>query len=188
MDPALEKLEKLLDNAILEKNRIGEREFKRFVPLFQISTTHDNTKNQSTAEHTRIDAVQEDKEKLAVEWKKRVSLYHEVRVVNDSTGEVVYTLPAARTRVPTLNELDPENGGEMMDALVNSMIRSTPVRNLAVPYIEAVSNIIENGIPKEEVAKRQARFDQLTSEVTGKSPNAKKTTEETGVPAGTTWS
>ena len=185
-DKRLASLEQELYSTLKAKNTVPLSEFKHYQPLFQTSSIPEASENPSPDEVEATHAAKDRLYELSRDWRNRVSLQEEVQIVDDATGDVLVTLPAVQNRIPTMNETLPEHGGQLMDALDNSMVRSSSVRNLAAPYIDAVKQVIKKSILESEVKKKQARFNELAAVIEGDATIEPKESSKS-VPTGTEW-
>lgn len=119
----LTKMEEALDSSIKQKNTLTQHEFQHFEPLF------------------RGGADSSTLERLGDEWAMRVSLYDEVRIVDDN-GKVINKLSPALQHVNSLNTIDP-NG-----ALVNALVHELTIDNPIHSQLKQVGDIFVQGIKK----------------------------------------
>jgi hypothetical protein len=156
-----EELAARLALAIASKNTIKESEFLEFVPLFTKRSLPRPTETTSAGDLQAYNESVEDLTELAKRWGNRISLADEVKIVDDTTSEVLMVLPAVRSEVPLLNLVTPE-AGALMDALGNAMARSTGARDLSAPYMERLSAYLNAGLDKDKISKDQKRFTELS--------------------------
>lgn len=144
--PETLKLVALMNQLTESKNRIPENEFKRFQPLFKKS-------NKNEGELLE----------LSMEWRSRIDMYHPVTVI-DNNGKTLVTLPAAFTRVDTINKAD----ASLTNVLSSAIERADPVSTEPAKALIAIKMAMDKSADRprltEDIVKHKNIMDKIYEE------------------------
>jgi hypothetical protein len=164
----------LIEETIVDRNRMAASEFKHYEPLFTYGSERAANGEESASERERRYV---ELQPLSQEWFRRISPTHEVIIHDDFDVNIVLrTLPPVLGQITALNEVVGAEAGDLMAALMNNMARDDGIRDRVTPIANTLTEILHVGQTSEHVQAVKAKHAKLTAEI--EAPPTEEITEE----------